>query len=499
MQVAFNNSFVYWGSIAGIILLSFVIYSSVYFPLLNSDHAIPILQIHSFEWPNDIYFWGQDRMGSLIPLLGQLFKPFGVSAIWTEAIVHYSILMMGFFCYASFITFKPIRVLFALFWFLPPMRMLDFTQLSFGIHYSLIGILLFGVFFYRNHRDQLLLLSKIAWLSLFTCLGILTVWVSDLSAISLLVILVILAISETIQMKSLASLAKKPEFWWSIFSLVVCFISIRYAKNIATVRHEYTSLVDLSAMGDTLVIFGSTLLDLFLFRGGELLTSIYAYLVLIFLMSFTQPRTIKWKEIITHNPLITIIIIDGVLVLGAILLSDWTLQNGVPRRYFTCTYFSIGFAMFLLLDQRFLQRKISTVTISFFLLAILIGSASGPYSLRYEWPGTLQSKSETVRELEQLGSIGIIGDYWNAYIHSVTSPDKIKSTPYELSGSVRNLEIIDAVFEQERLFLIKDLWMNDFPDTLQQFGRTLIKSGEEFHLANSYLCAYRHSPTNIQP
>ena len=84
-------------------LLSFRFYSSLFYPVLNTDNAVTILMIHYFELPNDLYFWGQDRMGSLIPLLAQIpFKIFNISALTSESIVHYLILLLGFLSFSYF-------------------------------------------------------------------------------------------------------------------------------------------------------------------------------------------------------------------------------------------------------------------------------------------------------------------------------------------------------------------------------------------------------------
>lgn len=55
-------------------IISFRFYSALYYPALNSDNAVTVLMIHYFKLPDDLYFWGQDRLGSLIPLLGQVFS-----------------------------------------------------------------------------------------------------------------------------------------------------------------------------------------------------------------------------------------------------------------------------------------------------------------------------------------------------------------------------------------------------------------------------------------
>ena len=65
----------------------------------------------------------------------------------------------------------------------------------------------------------------------------------------------------------------------------------------------------------------------------------------------------------------------------------------------------------------------------------------------------------------------------------------IKATPYE--SMTRNKKFALEVFKQKNLYLIKDMWFAKFPDTLTQYGHTLIKDGEEFNIADSYICKYK--------
>ena len=69
----------YIGIIA-IILISFRLYSSQYYPLLKSDDALNIMMAHYYSLPEMWYCWGQDRGGTLIAMLGYFFcSVFGCS------------------------------------------------------------------------------------------------------------------------------------------------------------------------------------------------------------------------------------------------------------------------------------------------------------------------------------------------------------------------------------------------------------------------------------
>src|SRR3954469_23202364 len=138
-----------------ICLLSFRCYSSLFYPILNSDNAVTILMIYYFKLPHDLYFWGQDRMGSLIPLIGQIFfKIFNLSALRSEAIVHYLILLAGFLAFASFLKSNFLKIIFAIIWFFPPIRLIDTIQLYSGVEYSLIAISCYLLNLYQKTAIQ---------------------------------------------------------------------------------------------------------------------------------------------------------------------------------------------------------------------------------------------------------------------------------------------------------------------------------------------------------
>lgn len=105
---------------------------------------------------------------------------------------------------------------------------------------------------------------------------------------------------------------------------------------------------------------------------------------------------------------------------------------------------------------------------------------------------TIQTTPETevLSDFSELGEIGIIGEYWNTYMIAATNPDQIKATPYEGSGAVRNLNYAYETLNQKRLFVVRNMWMDNFPDTLIQFNTTLIKKGNEEYFGDCNVCEY---------
>ena len=483
----------YYAIIAFIFLLSFYFYSSLFYPALNSDNAISILMVHYFKLPHDLYFWGQDRLGSLIPLIGQIpFKIFGLSALVSESITHYGILLAGFLAFSTFLKSLFYKIVFAMVWFFPPMHLIDVTQFYFGIHYSLIAIVCYLLTLFTKERIRQNSVVMNLMLLIIILITILVVWVSDMALVSVIILFGIQLFYYLKENKLSGIVFKKPYLYYASGGIIIGYIFIHYAKSTAFNSQNYTALGDLGSIIQTLLFFIKTITDMLLFKSNETFTSIYSYLVilLILLSVFLLPKmkindlTRKWA---------LFFLLDAIILFSAIILSKWTLVNNVPRRYFTCTYIAFSLAMLMLFDNLVVNKTATHLLKSLLIITVLIGGAGTIYNLKYIWPKTLTPMVKVVGEFQQLGNIGVIADYWNSYITSCTSPESIKATPHDQTLSVRNPEMVDEVFEQPNLYLIKDMWLDSFPDTINQFGRVLIKDGEQFNIGNCGVCKYRKS------
>jgi hypothetical protein len=62
-------------------------------PHLNADQAIHILMAERFDVARDAYYWGQDRLGSLLPALGAVLVALGVPSLDALAWVQVGVLL----------------------------------------------------------------------------------------------------------------------------------------------------------------------------------------------------------------------------------------------------------------------------------------------------------------------------------------------------------------------------------------------------------------------
>lgn len=120
----------------------------------------------------------------------------------------------------------------------------------------------------------------------------------------------------------------------------------------------------------------------------------------------------------------------------------------------------------------------------------IIGAVTPVIYMKFYRPKTLKPYADVKRELNVLGKSGFIGEFWNSYVSSCSNPELILATPHD-KGNVRNFELVNKVFENENIYLIKDMWLDSFPDTITQFGHLLIKDGQPFIMGDCELNKYR--------
>lgn len=474
------------------ILLSFRCYSSLFYPALNSDNAVMVLMIKYLHLPEDLYFWKQDRLGSIIPLIAQVFyKGFGLSVLVSESVTHYLILLVGFLAFSTFLKSNFYKIVFAIIWFFPPMRLIDVTQFAFGIHYSLLAV---SCYLYKKSEGEAVkekIVLKHLILFLNSIVQICAVWVSDMAIVSVFLLVMLQFYPFKLDKNWFRGIYTTPVLWYALLTTVVGYTFIHYAKSISIVQEDYAVFNDLATIGKTISIFSGTLLDLLLFRSDEPFTSVYSYLcIAIIVYSFFVLRHLKIDT--ATKKWLLFFLFDAIILFIIILISRWTYVSSVPRRYFTCTYIALSFVLLLLFDNwEASQKKIQLL--KFVLIStVFIGGIGTLYNLAFVWPGTLKPMVQVTGEFKQLGKIGIIANYWNAYIISCTDPDNIKATPHDqLMPAVRSAKIVGEVFEQKNIYIVKDMWLESFPDTLSQFGRVLVRDSSAFTIGGCEVCRYR--------
>lgn len=485
-EKSFLKTYSFYLAIGIIVSISFFLFSIAFYPFVNSDDALNVLMAHEYQLPHDLYCWGQDRGGTLIPLISQVFKAIGFGSIYAVSLSNYLILFLGFWGWSTLFKDNRIILLLALCWFLPYQRFLNITSFPIGMGYSLIGFSL--VFIQKINWKENLLTHFPNWFRLgaIVIIWLLAVWCSDLVFITLIVLFGTKFLHDLLKHKKL-------EFSTIVFAFVLVFIflAIRKMKTYATAQTgEFMSM---NSWAEIQLAFFKVRMEIVAVLSGseDLLLALGAWILLV-IMIFGMYLIYRNRKsfLLFESVWMNFLLFDALATLLVIFLAHWVLINEMGRWYFVAPYISISL-LFLLLVEKF--KLLSSKSIySFSVILLLILGISSVTNVLHFNQGKYTSYRSTAEELNELGEIGIIGDYWDAYRLSIANPDQVKSTPHDQSD-VKNQALVSAVFAQPKIYLSKDMWMEEFPDSIVQFGVLLKKIGKERKLGGSTLCQYKAS------
>jgi hypothetical protein len=455
--------------------------------------AVNVLMAQSLNLPGDFYFWGQDRAGSLIPLLANfLVEAYKFPPVLAVSVIHYFILIAGFFALAIFFRNRNLKLILALIWFFPSWHFLDQVILLFGIQMSMIAI---ALYFLKIMHAALNRYMKLVWLSLACISFVIAIWVSDMALVSLIIIALIIVWKylPELRKKPVLSFLKDRKIFWQVITVSVWFILgcafIVYAKHKAT-RIEAYHMHHLNRPSEILAslnILVTTIWKILIFSSENFMESIYAWAIIaglpiILLFSNTRSHFIKFCA---SHKLMVFFALNGILTFFLLIFSHWVFLNGTPRRYFTIVYISLWIALLLYIEWTGSRnRQLRMITLLFVVLVGAISSVN-----KFFFPKQLPSRITNMSDLRKLGDFGLISDYWVSYLTACVDPKHIIATPHD-KDNVRNYYYAETVFKMPKLYLARDGWMKSFPDTITQFGHILSRKGSEFHLGDLYLCQY---------
>lgn len=486
-----RSNILYWCLIALIVCISFFFFSLRFYPLLTSDDTLNILMAFYYKLPSDFYCWGQDRGGTLIPLISQIFiKIFHFSPISAVSLSNYLVLFLGFIGYTSLFKKKSSKILFAILWFLPFERFLGLLRFPLGVEYSLIGFSIFLLSFVRTEesffkfKNQVLIIMTVIVL-------ILTVWASDVAVFTIIIlfsVLLFFSFKEKINKRFILF-----SVVYFVIGAVACRFFISYAKSFANaVNQNYLTLNSFSQVKEAFLIVLKNIIDILSFKIREPLVGVWSWLVLSLFATipFLLISVPGFAKKLLSNKWFVFFIADFLMFNAILLLAKWVLLNKMGVWYFVPVYFTLA-AFVLLIYDTVTVNNFKVKLFKVLLVATFVLGAVSPFiSMKFYVPGTLRPYADVKRELNVLGKSGFIGEFWNSYVSSCSNPEIIIATPHDKS-SVRNPELVDKVFENENIYLIKDMWLDSFPDTIVQFGHLLVREGQSFKMGDCEINKYR--------
>ncbi|MBD1912317.1 MULTISPECIES: hypothetical protein [unclassified Leptolyngbya] len=478
--------------------------------------AVHILMAYHLKLPEDLYYWGQNRLGSAVPILSNLLlKITSLSPVEAISYVQYGLLLAGFICLSTLFKTYFSRLIFALAWFLPipHFHELVFPAHPYGPQFAFTGIALFIINYLleqkhlKQWRRQVLISS--ATLCLFTSL-----WISDLHFVfmAILAAITVQHVDKTVNQGTDISWRDRlrnlliPDVINIIITSIVGFSFILFAKHEASGTSPYGGFSSFSQILEVLNRLITSAIQTLTFQVDSPILSIYAVLFVLLvgyaIYWWSTERSFLLESRFPHWAML--FFLNAIFSFGLILVSNWLYINDVSLRYFSVVYISAWMA-FLLLVEQVSGAYGRRMKLGLFLMAIasIFLQATPVLALKVAPPYVLR-----LQPFENLAPAGFIGEYWSSYVLCSADPANLNCTPYDQKGRtpcpdkapekvpvrtrrVRCSRCVRRVLKSPNLYLVKNDWLEDFPREIEQFGVCLIRSGKPRKIQRYEIARYQ--------
>ena len=459
-----------------------------YFPTLDADNAVQVIMIDHLSFPSDLYYLGQDRIGSIVPGLGWIFYQFGATPIWAVTLTQILIFLLSGLILTRLFK-NPLIACLALVIMLFPLSEYESQVLSGHPYLGHVLVLFLALWLFKKYG-----LQKPVWL-IFLGVGI---WASGIFAANV-------AAAGLIYLASGHLKLKDKSYWiWVLKSILWALPGLALlvvAKLTATTTdNNYTdsSFVNGEQLWFNISKFFSELWHFLSFDHPDpwLSGAFWAMLILlaISIPAIKRNRLISWSSFFILSGFITII---------AIILSEWAFKMGLPRRYFSIAYIQVIWGLMLAWDnletERFRKPAIVLLTTS-----ALLTASSGLLSRGQFWrevPDRLYATSAK-KLANAIQTEGILGSYWYVYLTEAFDPENITSV-VEQNGINRDFAAMKRFVDLDTITIIKNSYLTELTDTVVDHGTVFIKSGAtqkvdnvefaEYYKPSPFMAAYTFS------
>jgi hypothetical protein len=451
-------------------------------PQVNADQLIHALMAERFDWSRDAYYWGQDRLGSLLPFLGSILTAAGLDGLTAMAWVQGLVLLGCGLLWAYLVRDVLMASVGLAFLMLPPYPFEDGVNIGHPyLSQYVLGLGLLALLEAARRANEASIVPNsnastrpfgIPNIRSFglVVLAVANLWASELS-------LALLAAAAWFYRGTIIQLSRDSP--WAVFlGASSGLLGLWLAKSGAPQQKGFAKLIAsprevLQSLASQWTEWSTTLMG----GGNKPFNALFwwAFLVAILglvVFGWLRPRRVKaltWTL--------------GLASLGSwavVHLSGWSAVNGFPLRYFSAAFGFGGLAVLSCLSDLGISKKpfVRTGTVALLVMQVWAAwSFNRTFSTGAKGRLTrLQAEVLLDREGRSDDSLAFIASYWNSYLLDGLSPQAI-GIPHE-NDHCRERRYHNEVLDQNEIIAIAAGWVEVLPDTLQQYGVTWIKMGE---------------------
>lgn len=494
MPEVFKRNYLVYAILLLIVGWSFFLYAPPYSVLYNSDNAIHVLMAYHLKLPRDIFYWGQNRLGSLLPLAAHPFISLtSIHPLFAVSIVQYAFILIPVIIISKYLKNKFLVIALFAAIFLPAGAYKAILYVGHPYSAQLLCCTLFIYMcgnFYKaftgppvtKRHLKLIAYQFAAMLFLF-----LSIWASELSFIIVFIPMLYLIFDGRIK----EFMRQKETYYYSagflIYSALAAFILFKF-KGLSTPDPEYDKAFyfESDKLLLQLKLMRAVFEDVILFRDDLFLENLFYYilfvlLIVVCLLFRTYPLQ-RWLNNFNKSVYITCII--GFIVL---FFSSWNLRSFFCPRYYTPLYFLLIISLFLTLDQ-FITSGAKVIFSSVF----VIYSAYYSYAFFHNVPNGV-SAWKTFKSFRELPKGTLIAGYWDTYLIGSVAYKNLTPVPFD-TDLFRNRFMLDQAMENKRFYLINnksDIESFTRNDTLWQYSHPFIQTGKKYTLNGIEVLEYR--------
>ncbi len=489
----------YFSIITLIIGCSFYYFAPCNYAYFNADHAIHVLMAQDFTWPRDYYYWGQNRLGSLLPMVAHyLHYVIPIHYMYVCSIVQYLFLLTGFLVLSKPIKSYLLKIALCMLLFFPVNEYVALILIGHPYSSQLFAGSLFIYFLYL-FRKYSITDTAFGWKKFLVALGLCLctllffyagVWVSEFNAILILIPLFYLIFDKQVRAFFIKGFRNIRVILLELIIIGCCigiFSFYKHYKGLFYDAEAYTSFIitKFSDIQKNFLFFVEKLQRALLLKDALVLENWFNWFLIILTGSYIfyrvrKPSTIKVENSKLMNALLVVITASCVLL----FLSTWNLRSEFSPRYFTPVYIMYGYVLLLFTGQSFMNKYIkwvATVLILFFGIGIAYNTLISKH---------LNGPMKDLSEYRNLPKGTIIGHYWDVYRVNAVALDSLKSLPFQ-EETVRNWDWREIALSAKNFYIVrKDPASEPIQDSINQFGFTFKFSGTTYNCNGTEVLLY---------